>query len=191
MSPSFNHTMQLILQWLLHENQHYRTGIYCCCQSNIITQLYKSLCPRKKYSGKFVSKHLSGRHNKVAVPQNCQFLAKVLHYCSAKDYLNSIKSEDFFSSMEFYSTIYQQTVKPKPKKSNLKLQRKSEHSSKMKLIQLEPVPCVNTDEVHILISNGTFNCLQRLDILGQRKVHWVLGEVQIRKSTHLAGEGGS
>lgn len=61
----------------------------------------------------------------------------------------------------------------------------------MKLIQLEPVAYVNTDEVHILISSSMFNCLQGLVIPGQRKVHRVLWEVQICKSTHLAGEGGS
>lgn len=35
------------------------------------------------------------------------------------------------------------------------------------------------------------NCLQRLDIPGQRKVHRVLWEVQICKSTQLTGEDGS
>lgn len=116
MSHSFNLTMQLILQWLLHENRNYWIDIYCSYQSNFITQLCQKLHPRKKYSGKFISKCFFGRHNKVAVPQNCQFLARVLHYCSAKGYLNSHKSEDFFKSMEFYSTIYQQNCKAKKSK---------------------------------------------------------------------------
>lgn len=111
MSPSFTLIIQLILQWLMHGNQSYWTGIYCSYQSNIITKLCKSLWARKKYSGKFMSKCLSGRHNKGTVPQNCPFLARVIYYCSANSYLNSLKSEDVFKSMEFYSTIYQQNCK--------------------------------------------------------------------------------
>lgn len=71
LSPSFNLIIQLILQWLLHKNQIYLTHIYCSYQSNIITYYVKTYVLGKNIQES--SKCLSGSHNKVVVPQSCQF----------------------------------------------------------------------------------------------------------------------
>lgn len=44
----------------------------------------------------------------------------------------------------------------------------------MKVFQAELAPCVEPGEVHTLIAASMFNCLQKLDTPGQRKVHRLL-----------------
>lgn len=43
----------------------------------------------------------------------------------------------------------------------------------MKVFQAEPVPYIDPDEVHTLISATMFNYLQKLNTPGQRKVQTV------------------
>lgn len=54
------------------------------------------------------------------------------------------------------------------------MSERSEPSPKMRVFQAEPAPCVEPDEVHTLTSASMFNCLQKLDTPGQRKVQRVL-----------------